>query len=196
MVTANDAASGHVLFPLSYADVRGEIRDGDLLLFRRRGLIAAGGRGIHSHAAKAAWWGDDLFLLETLHAAGGRAVTLSSQIERWPGRWDWYAVNPHDRWSQYDRAGSTDRMKRLCGCEYGFRSLLYAAMIHLPLVRRFIDPQREATTSKYPPFCSHACALADRLGGGVDPVPQLADRLTEPADLARSPFYEYRGTLC
>ena len=31
--------------------------------------------------------------------------------------------------------------------------------------------------------------------GGVDPVPHLADRLTEPADLARSPFYKYRCTL-
>jgi len=26
-------------------------------------------------------------------------------------------------------------------------------------------------------------------------VPHLADRLTEPADLARSPFYRYRFTL-
>ena len=40
-----------------YADVRDRIRDGDLLLFRRRGLVATAGRGRHSHAAKAAWWG-------------------------------------------------------------------------------------------------------------------------------------------
>jgi hypothetical protein len=37
--------------------------------------------------------------------------------------------------------------------------------------------------------------LSDRLGGGVDPVPHLADRLTLPADMARSPFYEYQFTL-
>ena len=29
--------------------------------------------------------------------------------------------------------------------------------------------------------------MADR-AGGVDPVPNLADRLTEPADLSRSTF--------
>ena len=46
-----------------------------------------------------------------------------------------------------------------------------------------------------PPFCSQACAMTDRTGGGIDPVPHLADRLTEPADLARSPFYEYAFTL-
>jgi hypothetical protein len=37
--------------------------------------------------------------------------------------------------------------------------------------------------------------MADRVGGGVDPVPDLANRETEPADLARSPFYRYRFTL-
>ena len=31
--------------------------------------------------------------------------------------------------------------------------------------------------------------------GGVDPVPNLADRLTEPGDLARSAFFGYRFTL-
>jgi len=38
------------------ADAHSGIRDGDLLLFRRRGLISIAGRGEHSHAAKAAWW--------------------------------------------------------------------------------------------------------------------------------------------
>ena len=46
-----------------------------------------------------------------------------------------------------------------------------------------------------PPFCSQACAMTDRIAGGVDPVPHLSDRLTEPADLARSTFYEYAFTL-
>jgi cytosine/adenosine deaminase-related metal-dependent hydrolase len=37
-----------------WLDARGQIVGGDLLLFRRRGLISIAGRGIHSHAAKAA----------------------------------------------------------------------------------------------------------------------------------------------
>jgi len=40
-----------------------------------------------------------------------------------------------------------------------------------------------------------ALTLADRLGGWVDPVPHLADRLVEPGDLARSLFYQYLFTL-
>ena len=51
-----------VMTPL--AEAQGKIRDGDLLLYRRRGAISIAGRGEHCHAAKAAWWDGDLFCLE------------------------------------------------------------------------------------------------------------------------------------
>ena len=181
---------------LRYADVRREIQSGDLLLFRRRGLIAAAGRGRHGHAAKAAWWEGDLFLLETRAAVGCRAVTLSSQVRRYPGRIDVYETNPQGRWSEYDRTRAVRFMRRLAGCDYGYWGIFQAALLHLPVVRLFVRPVvDDRAVDRRPPFCSQACAMADRLGGGVDPVKHLADRLTEPADLARSPFYRYRFTL-
>ncbi len=76
--------AGENLVLRPYGQVRTLVRDGDLLLFRRRGLISIAGRGDHSHAAKAAWWGDDLFCLEVREWHGGRAVTLSSQVARYP----------------------------------------------------------------------------------------------------------------
>jgi hypothetical protein len=173
-----------------------QIRDGDLLLFRRRGLIAVAGRGIHSHAAKALWWGGDLFCVEVRELKGGRAVTLESQVRRLPGCIDVFQTNPHNRWPQYDRSASARYMRRLAGCDYGYASVLAAAALHLPLVRLFCRPQVEdRAIDRRPPFCSQASAMADRVAGGVDPVPHLSDRLTEPADLARSPFYEYAFTL-
>src|SRR4029079_15323530 len=63
-----------------FYDVQAQILDADLLLWRRRGLIASAGRGAYSHAGKAAWWGDDLFCLEVREWRGGRAVTLESQV--------------------------------------------------------------------------------------------------------------------
>ncbi|MEN6494967.1 MAG: hypothetical protein ABFD16_11875 [Thermoguttaceae bacterium] len=179
-----------------YAEAREEIKDADLLLFRRQGLISIAGRGLHSHAAKAGWWGDDLFCLETRALLGARAVTLSSQVRRYPGRIDVYAVNPDNRWPEYDRQGAMSFMRRVAGSDYGYRGLLTAALLHLPGVRLFVRPDLDDRHfDRRPPFCSHACTMADRLGGGVDPVNLLADRLTEPADLARSPFYQYRFTL-
>jgi hypothetical protein len=182
---------------VSLADARYRISDGDLLLFRRRGLIAVAGRGVHSHAAKAAWWGDELFCVEVREWHGGRAVTLESQVKKAPGRIDVYHTNPANRWPEYDRTRSTMLMRRLAGCDYGYTAVLAAAMLHLPLVRMAVRAEvDDSAIDRRPPFCSQACAMVDRVGGGVDPVPHLADRLTEPADLARSPFYEYQFTLC
>lgn len=178
------------------AAARKEAHDGDLLLFRRRGLISIAGRGDHSHAAKAAWWGDDLFCLEVREWYGGRAVTLESQVRKYPGRIDLYRTNPDDRWPEYDRARAITWMRRLAGCDYGYTAVLAAAMLHLPIVRLAVRAEVEdSAVDRRPPFCSQACVMADRVGGGVDPVPHLADRLTEPADLARSPFYQYACTL-
>ncbi len=184
-------------YPLvPFARAQALIADGDLLLFRRRGLIAIAGRGEHSHAAKAAWWGDELFCLEVREWHGGRAVTLASQVRRFPGRIDVYRTNPNNRWPEYDRAGAITWMRRLAGCDYGYTSVLAAAMLHLPVVRLAVKATVEdSSVDRRPPFCSQACAMADRIAGGVDPVPHLADRLTEPADLARSPFYQYEFTI-
>jgi hypothetical protein len=187
---------------VTLADARRKIADADLLLFRRRGLIAIAGRGIHSHAAKAAWWGDELFCLEVREWHGGRAVTLESQVRKYPARIDVYHVNPANRWPEYDRTRSAQLMRRLAGCDYGYTAVLAAAMLHLPFVRMAVRAEVDDNADhashgarRRPPFCSQACVMTDRLGGGVDPVPHLADRLTEPADLARSPFYQYAFTL-
>jgi hypothetical protein len=177
-----------------------EIRDGDLLLFRGRGLVArligSAGRSAYTHAARAVWWGDTLFCCEVRELKGGRAVTLESQVLKYPGLVDVFETNPGDRWSDYDRAGAVNYMRRLAGCDYGYFGVLRAALWHLPLVRCLVRPEmNDLQVTSEPPFCSQACVMADRLGGGVDPVPHLADRVTEPADLARSPFYRYRFTL-
>jgi hypothetical protein len=181
---------------LPLAEARSRISDADLLLFRRRSPISIAGRGTHSHAAKAAWWEGELFCVEVREWHGGRAVTLESQVNKFPNRIDVYHANPQNRWPEYDRTRSTTMMRRLAGCDYGYAAVLAAAMLHLPLIRLAVRATTEDDAiDRRPPFCSQACAMADRIGGGVDPVPHLADRLTEPADLARSPFYEYAFTL-
>ena len=228
-----------------------DIRDADLLLFRKHGVIAVAGRGIHSHAAKAAWWNNDLFCLEVREFHGGRAVTLESQTRRFPGRIDVFRANAEDRWPEYNRARAAAVMRRFAGCDYGYWNVFKTALTHVPAIRFFCRPalgddrddrwknylfdgeapcseseerfyddgerwferdwhwndlheepqtpedaEREREKIKIPPpYCSEACSLADRLGGGINPVELLSDRFTEPADLARSPFYRYLFTL-
>lgn len=179
---------------------RSRICNGDLLLFRGTGIfsrmIRAAGRSQYSHAARAIWWDDLLFCCEVRELQGGRAVTLESQVKKYPGAIDVFEVNPDRRWAEYDRCGATRTMRRLAGCDYGYFGVFKAALRHLPVWRFLIRPDmNDNRVTDQPPFCSQACAMADRIGGRVDPVPHLADRVTEPADLARSPFYRYRFTL-
>ena len=158
-------------------EARTAICDGDLLLFRRRSLISIAGRGEHSHAAKAAWWGDELFCLEVREWHGGRAVTLASQVKKYSERIDVFRANAHGRWPEYDQTRATHFMRHLAGCDYGYAAVLAAAMLHLPIVRLAVRAEvNDSAIDRRPPFCSDACAMADRLGGGVDPVPHLADR--------------------
>ena len=200
-----------------YDEVRSKIRDADLILKRGGGLIPIAGRGVHRHAGMACWWDLDLMLLEMAPFRGGRAVTLRSQVKRYPGRLDVFETAPGDRWPSFDRAEAARFMRRLAGQDYDYAGIFSISCLHLPLVRllpcvrrlyrrpwssgRNSDDCRvclgkgDLADRLGPRFCSQAISLACNVGGGVDPVPMLADRLTEPADLARSQFFRYRFTL-
>lgn len=183
------------------ADILGELEDGDLLLFRGSGfisrLISAMGRSKYTHAAKVVFWDDEPYCVEVREFKGGRAVTLRSQVEKFPCEIDVYETNGVDNHSiKYSRKGAVRFMRRLAGCEYGYLSVFKALLSHLPFCRLIFTPtMNDHGTPTVAPCCSEAVSMADRIGGGVDPVPNLADRATEPADLGRSTFYHYKFTL-
>jgi hypothetical protein len=186
--------------PLDFQSARSQIRDADLLLWRHGPdfvgrLIAACGRGEYSHAAMAAWKGGELHAIEIRQFRGGREVLLRDQVRQYPGRIDWYPISalvaPEMR---FDRQAAVNTMRGFVGCRYGWWNILRVGLRHLWAVRLLVPVLCDADYDRGPPFCSQAVAIAAR-AGGVDPVPHLADRLTEPADLARSLVFEYRGTL-
>ncbi len=184
------------LIRVHYREARHEIRDADLRLFRRRSWIApvitVAGRSQYSHAAMAGWWKDRLMCVE-MTKGGGRAQLLSNLVRQWPGVVDVYQANASHR--RFSRERALRAMIGITGKRYGWVNLFRAALLHLPVFRFLVQPDpNDLATSTWPPFCSQAVTRADR-EGGVDPVPNLADRLTEPADLSRSPFYAYRFTL-
>jgi hypothetical protein len=181
---------------VDYSEARDKIRDADLLLFRRRnwiaGLIAVAGRSPYVHAAMAGWWKDRLMCVE-MTSGGGRAQLLSNVVERWPGIVDVYQANATHR--RFSREKAVRTMIGITGKRYGWMNMFRAALLHMPAFRFLVRPDtNDLDASRWPPFCSQAVTAADR-EGGVDPVPNLADRLTEPADLARSSFYRYQFTL-
>jgi len=181
--------------PVCYRLARPTIRDGDVLLFRSRRrlvsrLIAKAGRSEYSHAGMAAWWNHRLMCLDTIQGQGGRAVLLSNLVRESPGRIDIYGTNGE----AFNRKAAVGAMIEITGRRYGWWSLLRTALVHLPVARLFAHPDTDDMANGSLPVCSQAVARALR-AGGVDPVPNLADRATEPSDLARSAFLRYRFTL-
>jgi hypothetical protein len=182
-------------------EVKSNILRGDLLLFRGAGIFSGfirwASRSEYSHAAKADWWDEDLFCCEVREGLGGRAVTLASQVAKYPGQIDVYRTNPYSI-RAYDANRAAAVMRNFAGCDYGWNNIAFAALIRLPHIAALffkikIDYVAERPGGG-PPFCSMACSMADQ-AGGVDPVPNLSDQLTTPGDLARSHFYEKQFTL-
>jgi len=180
-----------------YRDVREELRDGDIVLYRRGRrlsnlLIGVAGRSPYVHAGMLAWWGDDLMLLETIQGAGGRAILFSSQVQQYPGKWDVFRVKDPDK--KFVPGAAISYMRRSTSRPYGWWGLARTALAHLPVVRLFVPVDTNDTSNGSLPFCSHLVSSAAR-HAGADLVPNLADRLTEPSDLGRSALLEGLYTL-
>ncbi len=184
---------------ISATALDGLAAQGDLLLYRDEAfqdrLIARGGRSIYAHAGMLARRGDRWVVLEMMQFAGGRWRYLDDAVRDDPGCWDLYAANSGNRWQQWDRRRAVAEMWRLTARPYGWRHVLWAALLHLPLIRCLIPVATDDDSAdRHAPFCSEAVAIAARLAG-VDVVPMLPDALTEPGDLARSLFFDYTLTL-
>jgi len=192
--TRPDAGGPLVRQDFRLAELLPVLDRGDLLLFRGFQFIARPGRGLYSHAALFDWFGSVPYVLETRAWYGARAVTLASQVERYPGVIDVYRPDLMNRWLHFSRHATCHHMRLFAGRDYGWTNVLLAGLRHTPFVRWFLPVNTAETDAAQPPFCSMAVSAAYR-AGGVDPVPGLSDRLTEPNDLARSAFFTYLGTL-
>ena len=177
-----------------YRDVRDEIRDADLVLFRRRGLtgaaIGAVGRSIYSHVGMAAWWSGSLMLLEMREWYGGRAVRLSSQVAECPGSIDIYQANVWD----YHREAIVDVMRRHAGTRYAWSTIRWIAWRNAPIVRWLVGPPMDDNDDDSPAVCSTLVSRAYR-HAGYDPVRNRSDRATTPGDLGGSALFDYCWTL-
>ena len=118
-----------------------QIRDADLLLFRRRNrlarLIAVAGRSQYVHAAMAGWWNDRLMCVE-MTSGGGRAQLLSNLVGAWPGVIDVYQANAAGR--RFSRERALLAMIGITGKRYGWVNLFRAALLHLPVFRFLAQP--------------------------------------------------------
>jgi len=180
-------------------DVISDISHADLLLFSGSYLssevIKAAGRSDYSHAG-AVLWIDDIPLSAEATPGGVKIYYLPTRVRDYRGRIDWFRANANERWPEFSRMGTGRHLLKLMGNSYGFRGFAKMVLLHMPLFRWFVRPNFNDDDQFDPnPICSEAVAAAYYFGGGVDPVPKLSSRYTEPGDLARSPFFKYACSL-
>jgi hypothetical protein len=191
-----------VLVPLDKAMPR--IGNAWLAQYRGSGFISRmiqyGTGGPHSHTAmlRKPDGTDYVDVLELREFIGGRAVTLESQVAKYPGRIDVFSPDVK-RFPEFSPSLAAFTMRRLTSRPYGYLGCLRLALRKVPLLWRLwpldVSDLRELPEKTGAPFCSQALCTAYREGGRVDPVPRKPDDLVTPNDLTWSLLFKYEFTL-
>jgi hypothetical protein len=176
---------------LDYAEVRENIKDGDIVLFRGKSLLSRiiylFTRSPYSHAGIVAWWDQRLMVLEAV-GAGVIASRLSIVVKKYDGNAELWTANADD----IDRAEIVAAAKVMLGKRYSKWKLLGNLRVVL-----FGPRQGDETDPDIPPeeyVCSEYVSRAWR-AGGVDLKKGASDRFTKPVDIASSPAIRKVGDL-
>jgi hypothetical protein len=199
-------------------EARSLVREGDVLLFRGTGIaswfIRKAGEGAYSHVGLASWRGERLEIVEFRegnpfallvggNAGQGRAMPLSTQVEKFSNQIDVFRPSDTHEYPDYDDdyhkiryitkvfdgKKITDAMRNMVGLPYGWKQIVGFAKYNLFGLRLFYNTSRKILDDDYPsqnfPVCSTSVAMLFRRHY-VDLVPNRSDNSTEPSDLARS----------
>lgn len=177
---------------MSYTDVRDQIRDGDIFLFRGRYFISRMFEKVdvsyYSHAALVAWWGPRLMILQA-EGPGVQAIPLSVAIGHYPGRTDWYRLKTESIPDAAERVEEVLQYARAeLGIMYGVGPLLRDIIHHFWRFFKVRDPvtPKAMFCSEYVEWCFSHAKL---------PLSGRESIETFPKDIAASPHIEYVATI-
>jgi hypothetical protein len=177
---------------VEYDDNRGEIKNGDVLLYRGRSLesrlIRWATRSRYSHAGLAVWWNGRLMVMEAV----GRGVVvtpLSKNVSLYPGYVEWFTsveeIPDHERLQMVEFA------QQELGKEY---ALWRAVLLGVRRLFQHDVETRDRMRRELRLFCSHYVAQAYN-AVGRDLKKGVSDRFMSPGDVAASPLLKRVGAL-
>ena len=177
---------------LKYEEVRHQIKNGDILLFKGTNLgswiVQKATRSPYSHAGIAAWWNERLMVMEA-RGKGVSANPFSVSVAHSHGAVEWFTcvkdISDEDRlkmivFAQEELGKSYGRLKTIA---LGLKTLLSHDLDKRDRLRR----ERKL-------FCSEYVARVYN-SIGLDLKKQRSDRFMKPHDIADSPLLERRGKL-
>ena len=182
---------------LRYDRVRREIKNGDILLYKAKGLLRSGfvptlvqlvTRSPYSHAGLAAWWNERLMVMEAI-GKGVIVNPLSLSLERYHATVEWWCCR--EEIPDEKRLEMILYAQKELGKSYA-ALLAFWFMIEMLFIGNFDknDCFREETSF----YCSQFVAQAYNKVG-LDLKKERSDRYMSPDDIARSKLLVYQGTL-
>ncbi len=168
-----------------YGDVRLQIRNGDVLMYRGRSLqsrlICLLTRSRYSHAGLAVWWNDRLVVMEAV-GRGVMVTPLSSNVRHYDGRVEWFTSR--EEITESERMQLVAFAQRELGKEYAtWRAILLGLRI---LFNRRVE-ERDRLRREQKLFCSYYVAQAYN-AINRDLKRGFSDRFMSPGDIAASPL--------
>lgn len=200
---------------IKYSDAEKLIEEGDVLLFRHGEFPSIGWwismytGGAYSHVGVAHRHDEHLFCVEFREFIGGRAVSLATQVKKFPNTIDVFrpakkisnAVLEDEAVKYIDREFSPEIAKeitgtviRLTGQNYGWYNIWKIVQYYIPILRLTRERSLKDTLEATIFVCSTAVAHAFRKHY-YDPVNFVPDDITTPVDLSRSPIFNYLFTI-
>jgi hypothetical protein len=176
---------------LNYGDIRSQVRDGDIFLFRGTiflsRIIEKVSHGDYSHCAIAADWGERKMLLQAELMGGVQAVPLSVAAGTYKGQVDWYTIAPAWR-DKLNIAALLEEARADLGLTYATSELLRVAAHNL-----FGSNLPEDCDNPHALFCSQYVERCFRKAGKALCVD--SDVGTSPSQIAASEVLELQGTI-
>jgi hypothetical protein len=208
---------------LSYKIAEQYIEEGDVLLFRGKGILSkiiqSFSNGPHSHVAVASWHKNHdndeippiLECIEFREFHGGRTTSLEIQVCKYSGLIDVYRPNPKFYGMFYNSVTQsiqkteykfngravTNCMRRMTGLPYGYNRIIYLAKLKLAGFKLFFnynDLIIDSVGEVIYPVCSTALSHCFN-SSDFDIVKNKSDEYTEPSDFSRSCELNYLFTL-
>lgn len=180
---------------LNYQDVRKTMKDGDVLMFKGKGLLSwlikKKTNSEYSHAGIVAWWNDRLMVLEAV-GKGLKATPISYNLTKYVGGFDYY--RPKKNIPQTKRKVMLTYAQEQLGKEYATKRLVkyfFKVMFNLKLTSSEKDDSA-GVSGTY--FCSHyVAAIYNSID--IDLAINISDKYTTPDQIAKSDVFECVGVL-
>jgi hypothetical protein len=177
---------------IRYEDIRSQIKNGDVLMFKGRYLHSSIIRGLtrsfYSHAGIAVWWNRRLMVMEAVER-GVRILPLSRKIGSYRGDVEWFCSKKEI--SERDRLRMIIFAQEELGKSYArWREIFFGWKI---LLRRDLS-EKDELRRENKLYCSQYVAQIYN-SVGLDLKKKRDDRFMSPDDIANSSLLEKRGVF-